>query len=70
MSNIWTYASDGDQQGVASCLAQGQTPNDADEHGYTPMHAAAAYNHVELLRFLVERGGNVNLRVRGGSHAQ
>lgn len=35
--NIWVFASDGDRAGVESCLAQGNTPNDLDEHGYTPM---------------------------------
>jgi hypothetical protein len=35
--NIWIYASDGDMAGVESCLAQGRTPNDLDDNGYTPM---------------------------------
>lgn len=38
--------------------------NAQDEHGYSCMHAAASYGHVELLQYLVQSGGNVNIRVR------
>ena len=36
--------------------------NSMDDNGYTPMHAAASYNHVELIQFLISRGGNVNIQ--------
>lgn len=42
----------------------GMDVNAQDEHGYSCMHAAASYGHVELLQYLVQRGGNINIRVR------
>ncbi len=38
--------------------------NAQDENGYSCLHAAASYGHLDLLRYLVQRGGNVNIRVR------
>lgn len=42
----------------------GMDVNAQDENGYSCMHAAASYGHTELLQYLVQRGGNVNIRVR------
>lgn len=43
----------------------GMDVNAQDENGYSCMHAAASYGHLDLLRYLVQRGGDVNIRVRG-----
>lgn len=32
-----------------------------DENSYSPLHAAASWGHADLLRYLVERGGDINL---------
>jgi hypothetical protein len=41
-----------------------------DEHGYSLVHAAASYNHLDLLRALVsEFGVNVNIRDEDGETA-
>ena len=41
-----------------------------DDHGYTLMHAATSYNHVDLLRTLVtEFGVNVNIKDEDGETA-
>jgi uncharacterized protein len=46
-------------------LASGQ-----DEHGYSLVHAAASYNHLDLLRILVnEFGVDINLRDEDGETA-
>ena len=46
-------------------LASGQ-----DEHGYSLVHAAASYDHLDLLRALVrEHGANVDLRDEDGETA-
>lgn len=60
--NIWIAASTGDIDLVESFLKQGCTANDKDENGYTPVHAAAAYGHIDLLRKLLsENNGDVNI---------
>lgn len=52
-------------EGVREFLEEGgMDVNAQDEHGYSCMHAAASYGHLDLLAFLVQRGGNVNIRVR------
>ncbi|KAJ6259110.1 hypothetical protein Dda_6007 [Drechslerella dactyloides] len=64
MSNIWIAASDGQTSQVLAYLATDPTlVNARDENGYTPIHAAASYGHLDLLRTLVnEHGGNANIR--------
>lgn len=55
MSNIWIAASEGNQAAVASILDAelNLTPTSPDHNTYTPIHAAASYGHVSLLRFLL-----------------
>lgn len=65
--NIWIAASDGRIDLVKDFLSKGQTANDKDPNGYTPIHAAASYGHVELLKTLVnEYSGDVNIRDEDG----
>lgn len=42
-------------------IIQGTSPNTPDENSYTPLHAAASWAHVEILRYLIEKGGDINL---------
>ncbi|KAK6363657.1 hypothetical protein TWF730_001078 [Orbilia blumenaviensis] len=64
MSNIWIAASDGNTSQVLSYLSTNPSlVNAKDENGYTPIHAAASYGHLDLLRDLIRNhGGDVNLR--------
>ena len=63
MSNIWVAAAENDFQTVLSHLDSGAfSPNSKDPNGYTPIHAATSYGHTELLKLLIERGGNVNIK--------
>lgn len=61
MTNVWIAAADNNREAVAAFLRDGGSPNSKDENGYLPLHAAASYGHLDLLRTLVEAGGNINL---------
>lgn len=63
VANIWVAASDGDLQTVKSLIESGHfTPNSKDPNGYTPIHAAVSYGHTDLLKYLVEKGGDINIQ--------
>ncbi|KAL1662697.1 ankyrin repeat-containing domain protein [Schizophyllum commune] len=55
--NIWVAAGDGDLARVQVPLS----PNVPDENTYTPMHAAASYGQLQVLEYLISRGGDVNV---------
>merc|ERR1711939_721271 len=60
--NIWTAASDGDLERVKHLVEnEGFSPNVKDNNGYTPIHAAVSWNHPTLLRYLLSRGGSINV---------
>ena len=56
------FAAKGDFEGVKSQLIKGEDPNAADYTGCTPLLAAAANNHVDVVELLFRAGGNVNSR--------
>lgn len=64
--NIWIAASDGNLDKVKEFVGQGQTANDKDVNGYTPMHAAVSYGHRDLLDYLISVGGDVNISDEDG----
>lgn len=67
VANIWVAAADNEVDMVKEHLNTGNfTPNSKDPNGYTPMHAAASYGHIELLRLLMKEGGNVNIQDNEG----
>jgi uncharacterized protein len=48
---------------VQEFLNSGLTPESADRAGYTPIHAAASYGHLPLLRSLVkDHNGDINIK--------
>ncbi|KAG8728507.1 hypothetical protein FRC12_021686 [Ceratobasidium sp. 428] len=61
--NIWIAAGDGDLARVKELVEeQGMSPNAPDDViGYTPMHAAASYGHLNILEYLIEKGGDVDV---------
>lgn len=62
-SNIWVAASDGDLSTVKAYIESNQfTANSKDPNGYTPIHAAVSYGHTELLKYLIENGGDINIQ--------
>ncbi|KAG6906703.1 hypothetical protein DXG01_012527 [Tephrocybe rancida] len=75
LKNIWVAAADGDLARVQNASSHtpyalvtsiisspsAQHPNAPDEHTYTPMHAAASYGQIDILTYLLSRGGDVNI---------
>lgn len=52
--NIWIAAGEGDLARVKECVdVEGISPVAADEFTYTPLHAAASYGHLDILRYLL-----------------
>lgn len=52
--NIWIAAGEGDLDRVKDCVErEGISPTAADEFTYTPLHAAASYGHLDILRYLL-----------------
>lgn len=63
VNNIWVAAADNDLQAVQDYISTGQlSPNSKDPNGYTPIHAAVSYGHVELLKYLIDQGGDINIQ--------
>ncbi|KAF3989479.1 hypothetical protein FT663_03597 [Candidozyma haemuli var. vulneris] len=67
VSNIWVATADNDQALVKKYIESGEfSANSKDPNGYTPIHAAASYGHIELLRYLLEQGGDINIQDEEG----
>lgn len=63
VTNIWVAVADENTEAVLHHLDSGAfTPNSKDPNGYTPLHAAASYGNIELLKLLVSRGGDINIQ--------
>eukprot|EP01041_Mallomonas_annulata_P009579 gene9579-19905_t len=61
--NIWVASSDGDIKRVQELLVTGEaTVNQQDDNGYSPIHAAVSYGHIQLIQILLTAGANPNLR--------
>lgn len=61
-------AADGDIETLSRLHIQGVDFNQGDYDSRTPLHLAAANDHIDLVRFLVEQGGcDVNPKDRWGS---
>ncbi|TNY22406.1 ankyrin repeat-containing domain protein [Rhodotorula diobovata] len=60
--NIWLAAGgEGNLDRVRQLIEQGTSPNSFDDNSYSPLHAAASWAHADILRFLVQHGGDINL---------
>lgn len=67
MSNFWIAASEGNLESVKNYIESQNIPvNAADPQGYTAIHAAASYNHIDLLNYLFTIGGNPNVQDHDG----
>jgi ankyrin repeat protein len=67
--NIWVACSDGDMKRVIHLLSHGAGDGDVnaqDAAGYSPLHAAASYDHIELARLLLDRGADVHIKDEDG----
>ncbi|KAI9173002.1 hypothetical protein H9P43_007133 [Blastocladiella emersonii ATCC 22665] len=53
-NNIWLACADGDLATVKSLIASGAaTVSSQDENGYSPLHAAASYEHEDIVDYLL-----------------
>lgn len=64
--NIWIAAADNNRKQVEKFLNSGVDVNAKDENGYTPLHAAAEYAHLDLIEFLLEKGAEINIKDNDG----
>ncbi|KDE07526.1 hypothetical protein MVLG_02197 [Microbotryum lychnidis-dioicae p1A1 Lamole] len=67
LSNIWTAASEGNLDRVKHLIEnEGLSPNAFDDNSYSPLHASVSWSHPEILRYLVQKGGDINLADKDG----
>jgi ankyrin repeat protein len=59
-------AAKGNISEAAVLLRAGSDPNEADEDGWAALHAAAAFNHLEIVELLLQAGAAVDTRSRDG----
>jgi ankyrin repeat protein len=66
-SNLWTAAGEGDLDRVKHLIeVEGTSPNAKDQNGYTAIHAAVSWAHPTLLRYLLSKGGDINIKDSDG----
>ena len=51
---------------TAGLLRTGSDPNEADGDGWTALHAAAVFNHLQIVKLLLQAGAAVDTRSHGG----
>lgn len=67
VANIWVAAADNQISVVEDYIQSKQfTANSQDPNGYTPIHAAASYGHIDLLKVLMANGGDINIQDKEG----
>ncbi|KAI9503385.1 ankyrin repeat-containing domain protein, partial [Coemansia spiralis] len=60
--NIWVASSDGDLDRVKEIVEADKTKvNAKDENGYTALHAASSWKRLDVLNYLIENNGDVNI---------
>lgn len=71
--NIWVLAGDGKLGELLHCIRAGgengqpMDVNIQDDSGYTPLHAACSYGHIELVQSLVQHHeANINIQDNDG----
>ena len=61
-------AHDGDLPGVKEALSEdSELVHSRDANDWTPLHEAGRGGHLEVLKYLVERGGDLNFRTNKGT---
>ena len=58
------WASLGELIEVKKSLAQGTDVNSVDNEGYSALHAAAENGYLEVVKYLVEKGANVQYKAQ------
>ena len=60
--DIFKAARKGDSSRVSSLLLSGISPDAQDRRGMTPLHFAAIGGHAEIIKTLLAKGANLNLK--------
>ncbi len=66
--SLHDHAKAGNLSGVKQLLAEGRDVNESDANGASPLHLAAAFDHAEVLAYLVENGADIEAKTREGGH--
>jgi len=53
---------EGDLEKVKKLLDEGEDVNARDDYGRTPLHYASIYGIVDVVKFLVEKGADINAK--------
>ncbi|CAH3157393.1 unnamed protein product, partial [Porites evermanni] len=61
VSDLHEAAFTGDIREVTQALDDGQSAKEFDEAGSTAVHKAAANGHLDVLKLLIQHGGDVEL---------
>lgn len=61
---IWFAAQNGDLQRVKKLLNQGTSVDKRDNAGYTALHYAARAGYVDVCKFLLSNGADINAATR------
>ena len=69
MNELYQATLNGNENRVRYLLERGADPNQQDEYGRTPVHAASEKSHLRILQLLLKKGGNPNFGAKdyGGS---
>jgi ankyrin repeat protein len=59
---VWQAASDGDLSGVQAALGQGAAINFRGKRGFTPLAIAAKNGRLEVVKYLLDHGANIDQR--------
>ena len=62
-------AADGDMESLTRIVTLAKDVNRGDYDNRTPLHLAASKNHLSIVKFLVEKGADVNAQDRWGATA-
>jgi hypothetical protein len=57
---LWQAAFSGDLEGVKSAVGQGAAVDFKGQSGFTPLNAAARNGHLEIVKYLVEHGADID----------
>lgn len=67
--NIWIACADKDLDRVKQLIQEGVSVDAQDDHGYSALHAAASYDALPILTFLLDGGAKVDIADEDGESA-